>query len=324
MPLRRHPDTDPEGKAESPSRAAAPNILVIDDSEAHRVEIRGLLQSLPGPPVVLEAEDGLQGLKVLMSEPVDLVLCDLEMPRLDGEKLLRMRDSSPGGAHIPFLFLTASALERRTRLLEDGASDAMAKPFHPPELLARVRLHLKIKRLQDELLLKNASLELLSTVDALTGLRTRRFLDESLQVEFLRAARHGTPLVVAMMDVDRFKQVNDEHGHVVGDAVLRRLGEIVRQALRRTDVAGRYGGDEIVIVMPQSTASGATVLAERIRDAVESESFEVGLDQKLQVTASFGVAEYGPDLDTPQALVERADRALYASKTAGRNQVSTA
>jgi len=299
-------------------------ILVIDDSETHRAEIRGVLQSVSRSLVVLEAEDGLAGLSVLLREPVDLVICDLEMPKLDGEKLLGMRESSPGGAHIPFLFLSAStSLERRTRLLQAGASDAMAKPFHPPELLARVQLHLKIKRLQDELMLKNATLERLSTVDSLTGLRTRRFIDESLRVEFLRAHRYGTTLALVMIDLDDFKRVNDEHGHVVGDAVLRRVGEIVREMVRSTDVAGRYGGEEMILIMPQNTTRGAAVLAERVREAIASATFETTLGAKLTVTASFGVAEYQSDLEDPEDLVERADVALYAAKTAGRNQVRT-
>ena len=115
-------------------------ILLIDDSESHRAGIREVLQGMEKDLQVLEAEDGLKGLTLLMREAVDLVLCDLEMPKLDGEKLLRMRESSPGGAHIPFLFLSASTnLDRRAKLLANGASDAISKPYHPPELVARVR-----------------------------------------------------------------------------------------------------------------------------------------------------------------------------------------
>lgn len=302
-----------------------PTILVIDDSAAHRDQIRGALREIPGPMLILEAEDGFQGLKVLMREPVDLVVCDLEMPRLDGEKLLRMRDGSPGGGHTPFLFLSSSTdLERRTRLLRSGASDAMTKPFHPPELVARVMLHLKIKRLQDELLLKNAALERLSTVDALTGLRARRFVDEALHVEFQRASRYGTPFAVVLMDLDHFKQVNDEHGHVAGDTVLRGVGERVRSLMRGTDVAARYGGEEVVLVLPQNTVGGATVLAERIRETVAAVCFESPVGVAFSVTASLGTAQYDPADERPEDIVQRADQALYAAKAAGRNRVHTA
>ena len=217
-------------------------ILLIDDSESHRAEIREVLQGMEKGLQVLEAADGFQGLTLLMREAVDLVLCDLEMPKLDGEKLLRMRESSPGGANIPFLFLSASTnLDRRAKLLANGASDAISKPYHAPELVARVQLHLKIKRLQDELMLKNATLERLSTIDGLTGLRTRRYVDEVLNIEVQRARRYKTPLAIAMIDIDHFKRVNDEHGHMAGDAALRGVCEIIRGQMRNTDVAARYG-----------------------------------------------------------------------------------
>jgi diguanylate cyclase (GGDEF)-like protein len=256
---------------------------------------------------VLQAADGFEGLKLLMGQPVDVVLCDLELPKLDGDKLLRMKDSSPGGTNIPFLFITASTdLDRKARLLLDGASDAIAKPFHPPDLVARLKLHLKVKRLQDELVLKNATLERLSTVDALTGLRSRRFVDEVLNVEFLRARRYRTPLAVIMADIDHFKRVNDTHGHQAGDAVLRGVGELIRSMVRSTDVAGRYGGEEFIIIQPQSTTEGSATLAGHA---------------PLQLTMSLGVSQYRKTHTSPEDLVADADRALYVAKDRGRNRV---
>lgn len=299
-------------------------ILVIDDSEAHRGEIRALLDESRVFSTVLEAADGFEGLRLLMGNPVDVVLLDLEMPKLDGEKLLRMKDSSPGGAHIPFIFLTGSAdVAQRARLLTRGASDAIEKPFHPAELVARLRLHLKVKRLQDELVLKNATLAQLSSIDGLTGLRARRFVDEVLNIEFLRARRYRTPLSVVMADVDHFKKVNDEFGHLAGDTVLRGVSEVVQCMVRNTDVVGRYGGEELIVVGPQNDAAGAGVLAERLRGAIEAARFEFG-DRKLGVTVSFGVAEYNRHMKSAEALIEAADRALYSAKQRGRNQVKLA
>jgi PleD family two-component response regulator len=195
-------------------------ILVIHDSEKERREIRALLDDSRAFSTILEAADGFEGLRLLMGNPVDVALLELEMAKLDGEKLLRMKDSSPGGAHIPFIFLTASAdVAQRARLLTRGASDAIEKPYHPAELVARLRLHLKVKRLQDELMLKNATLAQLSSIDGLTGLRARRFVDDVLNIEFLRARRYRTPLSVVMADVDHFKKVNDEYGHLAGENV---------------------------------------------------------------------------------------------------------
>jgi diguanylate cyclase (GGDEF)-like protein len=299
-------------------------ILVIDDSETHRGEIRALLHESRVFSTILEAADGFEGLRLLMGNPVDVVLLDLEMPKLDGEKLLRMKDSSPGGAHIPFIFLTGSAdVAQRARLLTRGASDAIEKPFHPAELVARLRLHLKVKRLQDELMLKNATLAQLSSIDSLTGLRARRFVDEVLNIEFLRARRYRTPLSIVMADVDHFKRVNDEFGHLAGDTVLRGVSEVVQCMVRNTDVVGRYGGEELIVVGPQNDAAGAGVLAERLREAIEAARFEFG-DRKLGVTVSFGVAEYQRHMKSAEALIEAADRALYAAKQRGRNQVNVA
>ena len=299
-------------------------LLVIDDSEAQRESIRAALEGTDVFTHVLEARDGLDGLSVLMREPVDVVLCDLAMPRLEGDKLLRMKDASPGGPHIPFLFLTGSAdAERRARLLSCGAADAIAKPFHPAELLARLRLHLKIKLLQDELVLKNGTLAQLSSVDALTGLRARRYLDEVLNVEFLRARRYRTPLALVMADLDHFKRINDDSGHPAGDSVLRELGALFLTLVRRTDIAGRYGGEEFLLIHPQSTATGAATMAERLREAVEAARFETP-DGTLRVTLSLGVAEYDRHMTSPRDLIAAADRALYAAKRSGRNRVMVA
>jgi diguanylate cyclase (GGDEF)-like protein len=299
-------------------------ILVIDDEDSQRARIRRALEDARIFAKILEARDGFEGLRMLMGETVDVVLLDLEMSQLDGEKLLRMKDSSPGGSSIPFIFLTAcSDLDRRARLLSHGASDAIEKPFHPADLVARLRLHLKVKRLQDELMLKNARLAQLSTIDGLTGLRARRFVDELLNIEFLRARRYRTSLVVLMADIDHFKRVNDEYGHVAGDHVLRGVAEVLRCMTRSTDVVGRYGGEELIVIGPQNSASGATVLAERMRETVEAGRFGVG-DRKLGVTVSIGVAEYHNGMSSPEDLVDAADRALYDAKEKGRNRVCVA
>jgi two-component system cell cycle response regulator len=300
-------------------------ILVIDDSDAHRGEIRAALQEAGLFARVLEARDGFEGLRLLMAEAVDVVLCDLEMPKLAGDKLLRMKDSSPGGGNIPFIYLTASTdLDRKARLLLHGASDAISKPFHPPDLVARLQLHLKVKRLQDELLLKNATLERLSTIDVLTGLRTRRYVNEVLAIEFLRARRYRTPLSVVLADLDHFKAVNDRHGHPAGDRVLRGVSQVLLDMVRATDVAARYGGEELLIVQPQNTLDGASIMAERVRAGIEQARHELDSGETVGVTVSIGVAQYRAEMTTPEDLVAVADRALYAAKEKGRNCIAVA
>ena len=251
------------------------------------------------------------------------MLFDLEMPVLDGEKLLRVKSQSPGYPNVPFIFLTASTnMDRRARLIKEGASDAILKPFHTADLVARLELHLKIKRLQDELMVKNATLARLSTVDVLTGLRTRRYASELLSIEFLRARRYGTCLAVLMADLDHFKEVNDRYGHPMGDAVLRGVAERLTGSLRATDTAGRWGGEELLVVLPQNDADGGVVVAERWRAAVESAVFTAPDGRELHVTISVGVAEYQGEHESPDDLIAAADRALYSAKQAGRNRVS--
>ena len=297
-------------------------ILLIDDSEAHRAEIRAAIEASGVFDRVLQAADGLRGLKLLLGEPVDVVLCDLEMPGLDGDKLLLARSARPGAANVPFVFLTASQdMGRRTRLLEDGACDLITKPFHPMDLIARLRLHLNVKRLQDELLVKNATLARLSTVDELTGLRSRRYVSEVLSIEFQRARRYGTPLSLLMADLDHFKLVNDRYGHPGGDAVLQGVAELLRSSLRATDVGGRYGGDELLVVLPQIRAEGALVMAERWRASVEHAALHAADGRPIQAALSIGVAEYATSLAHADELILAADKALYSAKQNGRNRV---
>jgi diguanylate cyclase (GGDEF)-like protein len=297
-------------------------ILIIDDSDAARAEIRAAVDASDLFDRVLEATDGLRGLKLLLAESVDVVLCDLEMPGLDGEKLLRVKGSRPDGANVPFVFLTASTnVKRKARLLEGGACDAIAKPFHPADLVARLRLHLKVKRLQDELMVKNATLARLSTIDALTGLRTRRYVAEVLSIEFLRTRRYGTPLALFMADLDNFKAVNDEYGHPGGDAVLRGISEQLLSTLRATDVAGRFGGEELLAVLPQNTAEGASVVAERWRADIENTAFVAPDGRLISTTISIGIADYRDSFESPDDLIAAADKVLYVAKQKGRNRI---
>ena len=297
-------------------------ILVIDDSDVHRAEIRKALENSDQIDCIIEASNGLRGLKLLLEEKVDVVLCDLELPGIDGEKLLRVRNSSSDGADVPFLFITASTNnDRKARLLEDGACDAITKPFHPADLVARVHLHLKVRRLQNELLDKNATLARMSTIDGLTDLRSRRYVMDCLSIEFLRARRYETPLAVIMADLDRFKAVNDSYGHPGGDAVLRGVSKLLMDETRATDVAGRYGGEELIVVMPQNTSEGARVLAERWRAQVEAALFELPDGRKAGVTVSIGIAEFEARFESPYDLIAAADSALYLAKQKGRNRL---
>lgn len=299
-------------------------LLLIEDSAGQRAEIRAALESSAAFDHILEAEDGLHGLRLLLSEAVDVVLCDLELPGLDGEKLLRMRTAARGECEVPFIFLSSvTDHDRRARLLRGGASDSITKPFHAADLVARVELHLKLVRLQRELIQKNRLLEQLSTTDPLTGLRNRRYLTEMLAVEFLRAQRHRTALSVVMADIDHFKGVNDRHGHAAGDAVLEGVAGVLKRRMRGSDHGGRYGGEEFLIVLANADVDGARIFAERLRQEVEETGFANDAGP-IHVTLSLGVAALRASHETPGDLVAEADEALYRAKEAGRNRTAGA
>jgi len=300
-----------------------PVILVIEDSPSQRAAIREGLERTGLFERILEAADGLQGLRLLLSEPVDLVLCDLEMPGLDGAKLLHA--SRTRAEPVPFLVLTAEAdAERKARLLREGARDAITKPYHLADLIARIELHLERVRLEAELREKNRLLEQLSVTDPLTGLRNRRYLDEILRLDFLRARRFGHPLSVILVDVDHFKLVNDRFGHVAGDEVLRSVADRLAGRLRSSDVVGRFGGEEFLFVLSGVARRGARVMAERRRGEIEARPVDLGDGRVTAVTVSAGVASFIPSMREVQDLLRAADEALYRAKAAGRNQIALA
>ena len=318
-------------KPESPpAPAAAPavrrsNVLVIEDSPAQRAELRRALASSPELGEITEAVNGIAGLQALFSQTFDAVICDLELPGFDGEKLLAAKQQRPELADTPILFVSANRdPERKARLLERGASDTIEKPFHPAELLARLGVHMRLRQLRIELQEKNLQLERLSVTDALTGLRNRRFAEWFLARELERAHRHGNRLSVFMADLDHFKRVNDTHGHPVGDAALRHVGALLSKQVRKTDVCARWGGEEFLIALAQVPLEGAIALAERQRQAVEATPLELPDGRRLELTLSIGVAAAVPADATSESLVEAADRALYEAKGAGRNQVVVA
>jgi two-component system cell cycle response regulator len=297
-------------------------ILLIEDSAGQRAEVRATIEASGLFDRILEAGDGIEGLRIFLSEAPDLVLCNLEIPGLDGEKLLRMRQAGEGESATPFLVLTAvTDPARRADLLEQGASDTIAKPFHAAELIARVALHLKLVQAQRELIEKNKALEHLSRTDPLTGLANRRHLDEQLEAEFRRSRRYQTPFAVVMADLDHFKAVNDAHGHLVGDRLLAVVAEKIRSMVRETDCAGRFGGEEFLVILGHNDCDGAGIFAERLRQAIEGMCVPLTGGEQLSVTISIGIASWAGDVGSSETLVRRADAALYDAKAAGRNRV---
>ena len=298
-------------------------ILVVDDSASIRAQIRGVLQQVEGFHEFIEAGDGLQAFKLMLERHPDLVVCDLIMPVFDGLKFLALRATRPELAGIPVIMLTAEGdANRKVEVLDQGASDYVTKPFDDRELLARVKVHYRLKVLQDELREANKRLEALADTDGLTGLFNRRYFDALLGRELQRTERYKTPLGLVLLDIDHFKSVNDNYGHSMGDEVLRNVSRVVTSSVRVTDSVARYGGEEMAIVFTQTTAQGVSEVTERLRQRLADFAHEC-LGNSLKVTASFGISVCDGRGLTPNAkeLIVRADRALYRAKRMGRNCV---
>ena len=298
-------------------------VLVVDDSPSIRSQIKGVLERVEGFGDFIEAGDGLQAFKLMVERQPDLVICDLIMPGFDGLKFLALRATRPELANIPIIMLTADGdANRKLEVFEQGAADYVSKPFNERELLARVKVHYRLKVLQDQLREANKRLEALADTDGLTGLYNRRYFDALLVRELQRTARYKTPMGVVLFDIDHFKRVNDGFGHSMGDEVLRNVGRIVTSSVRVTDSAARYGGEEIGIVFTQTVAQGVCEVTERLRARMAEFSHQYQ-GQTLKCTASFGISVCDGKGVTPSAieLVDRADRALYRAKHSGRNCV---
>jgi two-component system, cell cycle response regulator len=237
--------------------------------------------------------------------------------------------NNPDLPFIPIIMQTAlDSTENKVEGLEAGADDYITKPIDFPELKARVNSMLRIKRLQEEieerereLMEANERLRHMSQTDALTGLENRRHIETRLEEMFEHAKRLAEPFACVMVDLDKFKSVNDEYGHQVGDAVLRQLAKILKNEVREIDHAGRYGGEEFILLLTGTVLDAAVTFAERCRKAIESHTFtfEGG---SLKRTASFGVAAWPhPKVSNCDGLVRAADDALYVAKETGRNRV---
>jgi two-component system, cell cycle response regulator len=285
-------------------------LIIDDDAESLAIAEARLAQE---QVEIRCATGGGEGLAMARSLKPDLILLDIDMPGMSGFEVCKALKSDPELCMIPVLFLSGSGgPESKVRGLDLGAVDFVTKPFDTFELRARVRAALRTKRLQD-LLNEQAQ------IDPLTGLPNRRALMERLQIEWARRQRHGGFLSFIMADIDRFKEVNDVFGHIVGDQCLQEVARRIQHESRQSDLPARYAGDEFAIVVPDEPLEKARCLAERCRAQIERIAIPVR-NETVRASASFGVAEAG-DVPEPTALIDAADRALYLAKQKGRNRV---
>jgi two-component system, cell cycle response regulator len=224
---------------------------------------------------------------------------------------------------LPIILLAGpDETQRLVRALELGINDYVTRPVDRQELIARLRTQVKRKRYNDQLRSSVTQTIEMAVTDGLTGLHNRRYLDSHLASLAAKARSRGKPLSVLITDIDRFKSINDTHGHDAGDDILREFAMRLRQSVRGFDLACRYGGEEFVIVMPDTDPAFAEKVAERIREQIARNPFTIADGAKtLEVTISVGVASLKAEPDTAGEMMKRADIALYQAKNAGRNRV---
>ena len=253
----------------------------------------------------------------------DLMIVSLGLENFDGLRLCSQVRSLERTRGLPILALAdADNNQRLVRGLEIGVNDYLIRPVDRNEMLARVRTQIKKKRYTERLRDNvQASIEMAIT-DALTGLFNRRYMETHFAALVEQAASRNKPIAVLILDIDFFKSINDGHGHDAGDDVLREFAIRIRKSIRNIDLACRYGGEEFVIVMPETDMAVATMVAERLRRRIATEPFAIQQGAKqLEVTLSIGIAALGGEGDTAATILKRADQALYRAKRDGRNRV---
>ena len=299
-------------------------ILVADDSAIYR---KLLAQSLPESDYsVLLAKNGREAMDLFAQHQPSIVITDWTMPDLSGLELCERIRHDFAQIYTYLILLSANTdKEEIIQGLSVGADDYLTKPFHPGELLARVRVGRRVVELHREIQAKNRQLEEMALTDALTGLPNRRAIDIWVTRQLSAAARHGFPIWVAIGDLDRFKLINDNYGHEAGDEVLKAFADILRKQTRSSNICARLGGEEFIIVITHvETQDNATIAFERIRSKFAAHKFKFN-GQDVSATVSFGVAGFSgampPDFNQ---LVSRADAALYSAKRLGRNRIEFA
>jgi diguanylate cyclase (GGDEF)-like protein len=289
-------------------------LLIVDDDRFVHEALEGALDGRGLS--VLHAYAPEEGLRLAIESRPNVILLDVNLPRMDGLKLCRHLKETPAVRDVPILFLTVEAnVQRLARALEIGATDYIRKPFDPIELRARVEAALRLGRMIG--LLRDQA-----WIDALTGLKNRAAFDHALDSAAAAYERVGQPAALLLIDLDGFKLVNDEFGHGVGDELLRGVGAAIRGCCRPYDTPARFGGDEFAIVYTQTEGEGAKQAAERLLAAVRRVAPQVGR-RKVSVRCSAGLVstQSGRAAFTGSQLVKLADEALYEAKRAGGEQI---
>ncbi|MBI3073814.1 MAG: diguanylate cyclase [Deltaproteobacteria bacterium] len=299
-----------EGKEKGPTK----RILIVEDDAVVR---RLLVDALsPQSYEIVETSDAVRALALIEEATPDCIIADVLLPSIDGFRFRQILLETPTTRDIPFVFLTSlTTTEDQVRGLALEADDFIVKPFQGDVLIGKIK----------NLLSKSDRYREASYLDPLTSCYNRRFFDMKLDEEIARAARYGESFTLVMIDIDRFKQVNDTWGHIVGDRILVYFADFTRKRKRSCDLFFRFGGDEFILLLPRIGTSGGLTCAERIRTSLDQAARDTDqIVNKMPITASAGVASFPVNGVDRTTLVKACDDALYRAKEGGRNRVECA
>ncbi|MDM8550918.1 diguanylate cyclase [Desulfobacterales bacterium HSG2] len=308
-------------------------ILIVDDVSKNIQVVASILKD-DGYQMTF-AQNGKVALDKIHSHNFDLILLDVMMPGMDGFEVCRRLKQEPSTKDIPVVFLTAKTdTESLVRGFEAGGTDYVTKPFNGVELLARVRTRLELsrsreslkvayrelKKTNEELLKSQRKLELAAKTDTLTKLSNRRDIIEKIENERIRFERSGKPFSLVLCDIDNFKVFNDKHGHDCGDFVLVSVAEMMRGKVRKQDGVARWGGEEFLLLLPETDLEGGRILAESLREKISCNYYKYD-NHNLRITMTFGVSSFSECVMNIEQCIKMADEALYEGKKRGKNCV---
>jgi two-component system cell cycle response regulator len=295
-------------------------VLVADDSAVYRKLVEQTLP--PDQYSILFAKTGQSAIELFRQHHPALVITDWVMPDLTGIEVCRQIRASAENFYTYIIIVTsASEKENVVEGLEAGADDYLTKPFHPKELFARVRVGRRLIDLHQQIESQNRLLKELALTDALTGLPNRRAVEDWAKGQLSAAVRHGFSFWVVVADLDNFKVVNDTYGHNAGDAVLKEFAGILKRRVRNSDICGRTGGEEFIIIFTHADECNVGIIVARVLRQLREHDFSFG-SKHVQVTASFGIAGFqGKGVPDFAKLLNQADEALYLAKRGGRNRI---
>ncbi|MFC1570649.1 diguanylate cyclase [Candidatus Omnitrophota bacterium] len=292
-------------KKKNISKLHKKTILITDDEP----EMRNILEELltGAGYIVVKATNGLEALDAVKEENPDLILLDVNMPKMDGTEVKARLNKNPSSAAIPVIFVTGrGSSSDKIKGFNLGVDDYITKPFNLKELLVRVDATLSRRKFYEEI----------SMTDGLTGLYNRHFFKKQFSLFFNLAKRHKEPVFsLAIIDMDKLKDINDTHGHQVGDFVLIKFASIMEKTLRKTDIITRYGGDEFTIIFPQNTEKEAIEAIARVKAKIIGKEFKYkDADIKVGFSISVGVSSYSKRFKDESAMFEVADNKMYKDK----------